>query len=137
MNAEEIMTEDVTTLEETATIGEALQIMEEKDIRHIPVVRGGEVVGMLSDRDLRSLGLSLVTDLQGIEKLQARFASRVSELMTSNVIRVDPETDVREIVDVMIEEKISAVPVVDEDSGDLVGIVSHVDVMRALRDMLS
>jgi acetoin utilization protein AcuB len=57
--------------------------------------------------------------------------------MTSNVIRVDPETDVREIVDVMIEEKISAVPVVDEDSGDLVGIVSHVDVMRALRDMLS
>ena len=137
MNAEEIMTEDVTTLEETATIGEALQIMEEKDIRHIPVVRGGEVVGMLSDRDLRSLGLSLVTDLQGIEKLQARFASRVSELMTSNVIRVDPETDVRELVDVMIEEKISAVPVVDEDSGDLVGIVSHVDVMRALRDMLS
>ena len=136
MNAAEIMTENVTTIEESTTIGEALQIMEEQDIRHLPVVRGEEVIGMLSDRDLRALGISLVTDVEGMDRLQARFRGKVTDLMSSNVITVDPETDVQEIVDVMLEEKISAVPVVDEDTGRLVGIVSYVDVLRAVRNII-
>lgn len=136
MNAAEIMTENVTTVEESTTIGEAFQLMEEQEIRHLPVVRGQEVVGMLSDRDLRALGLSLVTDIEGMDRLQARFAGKVTDLMSSNVLTVDPETDVQEIVDLMLEEKISAVPVVDEDTGRLAGIVSYVDVLRAVRNII-
>lgn len=136
MKAEDIMTADVATVEETATIGEALEIMEERDIRHLPIVRGSEVIGMLSDRDLRGLGLSLVTDVEGMERLKSRFGAKVSELMSSNVLTVDPEADVSEIVDLMLEEKISAVPVVDDDTNELKGIVSYVDVMRAMREML-
>jgi acetoin utilization protein AcuB len=136
MKAAEIMTENVTTIGESTTIGEALQVMEEQDIRHLPVVRGEEVIGMLSDRDLRALGISLVTDVEGMDRLQARFRGKVTDLMTANVITVDPETDVQEIVDVMLEEKISAVPVVDEDTGRLAGIVSYVDVLRAVRNII-
>jgi acetoin utilization protein AcuB len=99
-------------------------------------VRGEEVIGMLSDRDLRALGISLVTDVEGMDRLQARFRGKVTDLMTANVITVDPETDVQEIVDVMLEEKISAVPVVDEDTGRLAGIVSYVDVLRAVRNII-
>ena len=136
MTAEEIMTEDVTTLDETSTLGDALELMEEQDIRHVPVVRSGEVVGMLSDRDLRSLGVSLVSDLESLDKLQTRLRGKVASLMTGDVYSVDRTADVKEVVDLMLEEKISAVPVVEEDTATLVGIISYVDVLRALRDAL-
>ncbi len=134
MTAEDIMTDDVATVDEDLTVGEALEIMEEKDIRHLPVVRGREIVGMLSDRDLRGLGVSLVSDVESLQRLLARLGAKVTVLMSSDVITVEPATDVREIVDLMLEEKISAVPVVDEDTNDLMGIVSYVDVLRAMRD---
>jgi acetoin utilization protein AcuB len=134
MTAEEIMTEDVTVIEETVTLGQALEIMEEKGIRHLPVVRGREVCGMLSDRDLRGFGVSLVTDLETLDRLKARLGAPVSTAMSADVFAVAPTTEVTEVVDLLVEEKISAVPVVDEESNEIVGIVSYVDVLRAMRD---
>lgn len=136
MTAEEIMTDDVTTIDEGATLGAALEVMEEQGIRHLPVVRGREVIGMLSDRDLRGVGVSMVHDIESLDRLQARLGRRVTELMSGNVLTVGPQSEVGEIVDLMVEEKVSAVPVVDEDGNDLVGIVSYVDVLRAVRDSL-
>lgn len=136
MIAEEIMTEDVTTLDETSTLGDALEIMEEQDIRHLPVVRGGEVIGMLSDRDMRGLGVSLVSDLESLDRLQTRLGGKVASLMSGNVYTVDRTANVSEVVDLMLEEKVSAVPVVEEDTATLVGIISYVDVLRALRDTM-
>jgi acetoin utilization protein AcuB len=136
MTAEEIMTDDVTTIDEGATLGAALEIMEEQGIRHLPVVRGREVVGMLSDRDVRGLGVSLVHDLEALDRLQARLGAKVTTAMSGNVLTVSRVTDVKEIVDLILEEKVSAVPVVEEDTNDLVGIVSYVDVLRAVGDAL-
>jgi acetoin utilization protein AcuB len=56
--------------------------------------------------------------------------------MSTDVLSVDPETDVGEVVDLMIEHRVGAVPVVDADSEELVGIVSYMDVLRASRDLL-
>lgn len=128
------MTEDVTTIEEGASAGAALEIMEERGIRHLPVVRGRQVVGMLSDRDLRGVGLSMVHDIESLDRLQARLRRTVTELMSADVLTVGPQTEVGELVDLLIEEKVSAVPVVDADGNNLVGIVSYIDVLRALRD---
>lgn len=137
MRADEIMTEDVRTIEETATIGQAFEIMENEGIRHLPVVRGRELVGMLSDRDLRSYGLSMVTDLEGVERAKARLGSKVATMMSANLITVTPDTDVAEIVDLMLEERIHAVPVIEEESNELVGIVTTVDMLGAVRDQLA
>lgn len=134
MTADDIMTDDVTTIDEGATLGAALEIMEEQGIRHLPVVRGREVIGMLSDRDLRGVGLSMVHDIETLDRLQARLGRKVTELMTGNVLTVGPESPVAEIVDLMVEEKVSAVPVVNAEGNELVGIVSYIDVLRALRD---
>lgn len=134
MTADEIMTDDVTTIDEGASLGAALEIMEEKNIRHLPVVRGREVIGMLSDRDLRGVGVRLVHDIESLDRLQARLGQPVTELMSANVLSVGPTADVKDIVDLMIEEKVSAVPVIDEERSELVGIVSTVDVLRTLRD---
>lgn len=136
MNADEIMTSDVVTIEENGTLGQALEIMQEKAIRHLPVVRGRELVGMLSDRDLRSFGVTMVADVDLLEQLKARLESSVSQAMSGNLITVDPSSDVVEIIDLMVEERINAVPVVDEESNELVGIVSSVDVLGAVRDRL-
>lgn len=136
MTADEIMTDDVTTIDEGATLGQALEVMQEKGIRHLPVVRGRELVGMLSDRDLRSFGVTLVTDIEVLERLKARLESSVSAVMSANLITVDAGASVADIVDLFLEEKINAVPVVDHESNELIGIVSTVDVLRAVRDRL-
>lgn len=134
MNAEELMTVDVATVSEDTTLAVALQIMQDKGIRHLPVVRGKRLVGMLSDRDLQGLGLRLAVDLESLERLEAKLAARVKTVMSTTLITATPVSDVSEIIDLFLEEQIGAVPVVEGE--DLVGIVSYVDVLRGLRDQL-
>jgi acetoin utilization protein AcuB len=136
MTAEDIMTNDVLTIEETSSIGDAMQTMQEASIRHLPVVRGREVVGMLSDRDFRSLGLDAVMDMETMDAVRTRLSASVLTLMSGNVLSVDQSADIKDIIDLMVDEKIGAVPVIDEDTNDLVGLVSYIDVLRALRDEL-
>ncbi len=135
MTAEEIMTENPVTVSEKASLAEALEILSEMEIRHLPVVRKGEVVGMLSDRDIRALGLSTTTDVARMDAIRSSLTASVTTLMTGDVMTVDRDTGLGEIVDLMISEKIGAIPVVDSDSGTLVGIISYIDVLKAVRDL--
>jgi CBS domain-containing protein len=79
---------------------------------------------MLSDRDLRSARAS---DLDAL----------VTELMSADVVSVGPESDALEVIDLMIDTKVGAVPVVDDEDGSLLGIISYVDVLRKLRAKLA
>ena len=137
MLVEEIMTDDVRTVEETDPIGEALDVLFELDVRHLPVVRGQEVVGMISDRDLRGVGIGRITDEATLDEVTARLSASVSTLMSGGVASVDRAADVSEAIDIMLEEKVGALPVVDEETQDLVGIVSYVDILRAFRTEMS
>lgn len=124
--ASDIMSTDVVTIPQTATVRDALRAFDELDVRHLPVVdERREVVGMLSDRDL------LRFDRSG-----EALAQPISEVMSSDVIVVTPATEVTEIIDLMTENRIGAVPVVDNDS-QLAGIVSYVDVLREAGKVLS
>ncbi len=134
MNAQDVMSDNPNTIREDASIGEAVEVLVAAEFRHLPVVRGTELVGMLSDRDVRSLVTPRLMDVGALEELKARYDDPVAELMNQDVVKVYPETDLGEVIDRMLEEKVGALPVVDADTGDLVGIVSYVDVLRALRD---
>lgn len=136
MIADEVMTRDPVTVTEQATIGDALSLLAEQGIRHLPVVRGSSVVGILSDRDFRALGLAVVNDLASYEHLRARLSQPVSTLMSGDVITIGRDTDATEIVDLMLEEKLSALPVVETGTQELAGIVSYVDLLRVALPLL-
>jgi acetoin utilization protein AcuB len=134
MVVDEVMSSDPFVVSVTDTVGSAIKKLIEADVRHLPVVSEGELVGMVSDRDLRSFTPVAMLELTQPRELQARLAQPVSKVMTTDVISVNPETELAEVVDLMIEHKIGAVPVVEADSAKLVGIVSYIDALRAARD---
>jgi acetoin utilization protein AcuB len=110
--------------------------MREFDIRHIPVVQGGELVGMVSDRDVAYLDVARLLMAEGADGLQRQLATPVISVMSSDVIAVEPETSLGEVIGLMLEHKIGAVPVVMPGSRAVVGIVSYVDVLGAVQDLL-
>ena len=119
------MTREVVTVGPETTAAEALALCREKGIRHLPVLEGGWLVGMISDRDLRSATPALGDP----DRAQALERIRVADEMAKEVATVRPEDPIEEAAIEMYERKIGCLPVVDD--GDLVGIVTSSDVMRA------
>jgi acetoin utilization protein AcuB len=132
MIATDIMTENPRTVRMDDAVGEAVEILESMEVRHVPVVNEqGELCGMLSDRDLRAITLPVAQDAETAGTLLLRSRMPVARVMSSDVVSVTPDTDVGEIIERMLENKIGAVPVVDAD-GMVVGIISYVDILRSL-----
>ena len=127
MKVIDVMTKEPLTIAPGETIGQADELMSENNIRQIPVVNGRDLVGIVTDRDIRSfLSSSLLGDPEARER--ARRAT-VRDVMTTAPIFVSPNDDLEEAVELLIEEKIGGIPVVDEAEG-LVGIVTYIDLLR-------
>jgi acetoin utilization protein AcuB len=123
------MTENPHTLPVTGTVREASDLLAELDVRHLPIMEGSSLVGILSDRDLReTLGID------DPDERQSRLDQQVTTVMSADVISVDPEAELSEVIDLMIEQKLGAIPVVDE--GTVVGVVSYIDILREARSSL-
>lgn len=132
MTAHDFMTEDPATIPMNATVQRAVSLLQTLDVRHLPVVdEEGALVGILSDRDVRAFQIPELFGADYIGKIQTALQAPVSSVMSSDVISVDVEADAAEIVDLMLDNKIGAVPVVDAD-GTLVGIVSYMDILREM-----
>ncbi|MEY3012950.1 MAG: hypothetical protein RIT45_1685 [Pseudomonadota bacterium] len=129
MDVSEIMTHAPLSVGSDARVADALDLMYEHDIRHVPVIDDGELVGMLSDRDLRDF-------LRAEDGYRRAQGVGVTEVMSADAISVEPEAEISEVIDVMLENKIGAVPVVDGHSDKVVGIVSYVDVLAVAREAL-
>jgi len=123
---QEIMTRNPYAIEANQSVREAMHRLLSLDVRHLPVLDNGVLVGMLSDRDVRGIASATLTG-----EVNDQLSAAVSDLMTSDPISVDPEADIGEVIDLMIENKVGALAVVAEDK--LVGIVSYVDVLRYAR----
>ena len=117
------MTRDVVVVLAELPVRTARTIMDRHRIRHLPVVRNGRLVGILSDRDLlRYEGL----DLEGVD-------TAVAEAMTLAPITCSIDTTVSRVAAIMIDHKIDSVPVVN-DAGVLVGLVTSSDLLQLLVD---
>jgi acetoin utilization protein AcuB len=131
------MTPNPISVTPEATLAEVWDLMREADIRHVPVTRGGILVGMLSDRDLAALDVGRVLTTQGAQAVRETLGTPVVSVMSSDVISVEPETDLGEVIDLMLENKVGAIPVVLPDTRELVGITSYIDVLRAVQDLVT
>ncbi len=136
MIVQEIMTPNPVTVEVTDSIGDVIDVLNDLDIRHVPVTDNGILVGMVSDRDLRDFSLPMMVSFNNPDKAIERLKRTVGEIMYSDVITVGSESEVSELAEIMIDHKIGAVPVCDQIEGRLIGIVSYVDVLRAAVDEL-
>ena len=134
----DIMTPNPISVDPAATLRDALMLMQRFQIRHLPVTLGKQLTGIVSDRDIRLHlserdGTIFETLLDG-EKLDGVI---VEDLMTRQPLSVTPATPLLDAIDIMLDEKIGAVPVVaDNKSGELVGIVSYLDLLAYLRDLV-
>ena len=135
MLARDIMTENPVTATELMSVAEALGLLYELDVRHLPVVRGSELVGIVSDRDLR--GFTAPDEDDAMSAMESARSANVGGFMNTNPIRVDTETNAREIIELMLVHRVGAIPVCDADTGDLLGIVSYVDLLRMLQESLA
>ncbi|MGM0576085.1 MAG: CBS domain-containing protein [Myxococcota bacterium] len=135
MDLNEIMTPNPVTVQVDATVADAFNLLQSVDVRHLPVVEGSALVGMVSDRDLYGVAVAS-TGASPERMIGAEYLNMtVGEVMSGNVLTVNAEDDVGEIIDTMIEQKVGALPVQDND-GRLVGIVSYIDLLRAMRDLI-
>jgi CBS-domain-containing membrane protein len=130
--AHDLMTANPASIPSTAKVRRAVDILQTLDIRHLPLVNEErELIGMLSDRDLRALSVPYFVGEEHVGSLRTALDANVTNLMSGDVISVNEEADAAEIVELMLDHKIGAVPVTDAD-GTLVGIVSYMDVLRAM-----
>lgn len=123
-----LMTEDPEVCNPDDPLLTAASRLVESHIRHIPVVDDDNVVvGMLSDRDIRTTVGDPVVALREStwENLEGLT---VGETMTRNPVTVPASTKIRDLIPVFVAEKIGAIPVVDDD-GRLLGIISYIDVL--------
>jgi CBS domain-containing protein len=110
--------------------------MHEKNIRHLPIVDHNEVVGIVSERDLRGFLEELYQSTQETSEGIRHKNISSHEVMQNKPLTVDPSTDVVEVIDVMLDNKVGAVVVADE-LGQLRGIISYEDILRLVREQLA
>jgi acetoin utilization protein AcuB len=128
------MQREVVTMAPEERLDLASDLMTLGRIRHIPVVTGGEVVGMLTQRDLFRAAISSVLELRPAAEREWLGKIHVNEVMTQPVVTGRAEWSLRRAVDLMIERRIGGLPVVE--NGQLVGLLSESDCLRLLAQLL-
>jgi len=125
------MSENVITVDENDSMHDAMKLLKEHDIRMLPVMKKGKLIGIVTDRDLKRASASDATTLEVHELLYLITQIKVKNIMIRDVITVPPDFTVEETTLVLQKNKISGAPVVDSD-GQLVGTITQTDLFRVL-----
>ncbi len=125
------------TVSPQETVIEAQRLMQEKGVRHLPVVEDGRLVGIVSDRDMRDAMPSVLLDEMTSQQMHAKIGGvPVSEIMTRDPETISAAHTLQDALLVMHHKKVGAFPVVDEE-GRLVGIISTRDILKAFINVLN
>jgi CBS domain-containing protein len=116
----DIMTRDVKTVNPESTIRDAAQLMNSKDFGSMPVCKGRKVVGVITDRDIT---------IRAVAQGRDPGSTRVSEVMTEDVVSVRETSNLTEAEQLMHDRQIRRLPVLS-DQGDLVGYLALAKVAR-------
>jgi acetoin utilization protein AcuB len=129
MLVQDIMQRDVVTASSETTLTRLMGLLQRRGIRHLPVADQGNLVGIISDRDLKSaIASCATTNESGANVLSRLDRLTASDIMTRAVVTIAPMFPVEEAARVMVTKKISALPVTED--GRLVGMVTDTDVLH-------
>ena len=127
----DIMSSPAITISPDATLPAANALMKEKQIRHLPVLEKGRLVGIVSRGDLREASISASINADQYELHFLLNKLTVGQLMTRKVRTVAPDALVVDAAELMTEHKIAGLPVVDAE-GAVIGIVTESDLLQML-----
>ncbi len=119
----DLMTGNPTTCEPSTTIVEAAKVMAQEDVGPVPIVEGGRIVGIVTDRDLVVRVLAEGRDPS---------STTIGEIASADLVTVQPNSDLNEALSLMAQNQVRRLPVVEGDQ--LVGIIAQADVARAAEE---
>ncbi|MEQ6123515.1 CBS domain-containing protein [Pseudotenacibaculum sp. MALMAid0570] len=126
-----IMTKDLITINQTDDLTMAESLFKKHRIRHIPVVSGKEIVGMLSYTDLLRISYADAVDENETDvDTMVYNMFTIDQVMAKTLVKVSPQATVKEVAEILSEKEFHALPVVDNSA--LVGIVTTTDLIRYL-----
>lgn len=128
-----IMSTDLVTVTPVQKFSEVKKIMESNSVRHLPVVEGKKLVGIISRMDIvkASFSSEFATDKQSDATLD--HVAKITDIMTKNVIKLRDTDTIKHAVRLFVQETFHSLPVVN-DHDELVGIVSTSDLIQYLLD---
>ncbi|MBW2039744.1 MAG: CBS domain-containing protein [Deltaproteobacteria bacterium] len=123
MKVKKRMAKKLVTIRKDATISDAIRLMKEHSIRHLPVIEGGKLVGWVTEGDIHQAYLASL-----IEQLS------VGDIMIKNPITISPGANLEEAAELLYRHAIGGLPVVD--GGKLVGVITVADIMAAFIEVM-
>ncbi len=128
-----IMTKNVIAVNKTDDLETAERLIKQNNIRHIPVVSGEVIIGMLSYTDLLRISFAEATNEYDNEIETVIYNMfTIDQVMTKNVMTVNSETTIKEVAEILAKHEFHALPVLE--NGELVGIVTTTDLINYLID---
>lgn len=135
MKIEQIMTKDPTCGTSETTIGEAIAILDEIGKRHLTIVDSEKkVIGILSERDLGPFTIARL-GLADCAEADVMLDSKVSEIIQETFVSAHPDDDVTVAIDLIVEQKVGALPILDKETSELRGILSYTDLLKAAKPL--
>jgi len=126
-----IMTNNVIKLNVTDSLAKAEKLFKEKKIRHIPVMNGNKIIGMLSYTDLLKISIADTLD-ENEEEIDIAVYNvfTIQQVMAKNLVCISPDTSIKEAAEILATREFHALPVTE--NGDLAGILTTTDLIRYL-----
>lgn len=125
------MTRDVVTISPDASLPEAHRLMTRNNIRRLPVIKDGKLVGIVTRGDVRGAEPSQASSLTIWEINYLLAKLKIKEIMSSNPLTVAEEITLGEVAKIMLDNKVSGLPVLDS-SGQVIGIITESDIFRMI-----
>lgn len=129
MKVRDMMQQNLITVTPTMSLAQVQRLMHDNGIRHIPVVSGRRMVGIVTDRDIRDASPSPATTLSKGEIHYQMDTTPVRTCMSRNVVTVHPDDDMVQAARILLEHKYGCVPVMEEER--LVGLITETDCLQA------
>ncbi len=134
MLVRELMTTEVSTVQETDSLIDAAMIFSRSTVRHLPVLRGKQLVGVITERDVKRFAPGLLSGVSSEQYQQVMESTPLARVMTREMLTVKPDQPVSEAVNLLYTKRIGCLPVVENN--ELVGIITTTDVLRLMAQMM-